>query len=169
MKLLLSIFAALVLATAGAEVTNVIDVVSLGHLGTGSSDDGWLVTSVTNYSKDYKYALRFNKKDCAVTSPVYDERIVAVEMKILSSSQSGRHLAFTFADDDPNREDPVFTCPYSPSGKVSTECRYDLPDSSDCRQLSIRLDGGGGSTAWGIVSLSVITGGVPDGFFIILR
>lgn len=170
MKTTLVILAALALSAVRADVTNVIDVVALGRLGTGVSEDGWQVNSVTNYSKDYKYALRFHKNECLAVSPRFDRRILAIEAKVLSSSQAGRRLEFTLSRDGSQSYAYSFSCPYSPSGKVATDVRFDVPQSTvPYHHVIIGLDNGGGTTAWGVVSLAVITADPVKGLFVILR
>lgn len=136
-------------------MTNVVDAIGLGRIGTGISCEGWRVTSVTNYGKDYRNALRLNLKTSSVDSPVFTNTIVGIELDIVSSSQSGRRLAITPFHAGKPLTDLTHLCDYSTSKNIfiPQSIRWAYEARIDAIQFNLV---GSSTTAWGISRLAVI-------------
>lgn len=152
-----------------AACTNEVDVVSLGRISTGISEDGWRVTSVTNYSDHYRRALRFNVKTSTVISPTFQEPVTRVVLQTISSTNAFRRLMFTPQKDGVALTNLVRYCAYSPTKNIFVRQTLEWPSSAKVNAFTITLEQGG-STAWGVSEMTVFADEPPKtGFYLRFR
>lgn len=164
---IMAVFALVSVALEAAE-TNRVDVISLGRLGTGWSNDGWQVSSVTNYSASYSSALRFNIKGSYALSPVFAEPITRIDLQTISSADSLRRLAFTPLAGGIAQTNLTRLCAYSATKNIFVHQSLTWPRSANVRSFRIQLEGNGG-TAWGIRSMTILSLDPPRGTYLSLR
>lgn len=167
-----TLFALIQLAVFGAWAgfTNEVDVVSLGRQEPGlHTVTHWEVVSLSNYSESYHNALRFNVKSSLAMSPTYPQPVTRVVLQTVSSAAAFRRLMFT-----PNRKGVALTnlvayCAYSPTKNIFVPQTITWPAGARVDSFTISLEEGG-STAWGIRSMTVIgEDQLPCGFCLRLR
>ena len=151
-----------------AAETRVVDVISLGRLGTGLSADGWEVSSVTNYGDSYSNALRFNVKASVAISPVFDAPVTRIRLQTISSTNAYRCLTFTPLRDGVADTNLARTCTYSRTKNVFLEQTLEWPRTERVRVFRIELVGSG-ATAWGVRQMTVISDDPACGTVITLR
>ena len=154
-KSFLSLFTALFSLGLSAAVTNVVDIAALAACGTGTTN-GWTVSGLDSYS-DNSSNIRFSEKGDYAESPEFQSSIRTIALKIKSSSQEKRKLAFIPFVNGMYAPSFQATCEYSPN--KDTYVDEELVFSSDIEFTSFKIafDDGGGNTGWGISYMVVIT------------
>ena len=142
-----------------SDVTNHFDMVEIAKAGEGRTDSGWELHSITNYSDDYKYALRFRVKDSYLLSPQWNEPILGVRLNVFSSTNANRRLIIQPIASDEVQTNLIQSCAYSEKKYKFTEQTFTWSLTDNIHQLRLAYDDGGGSTGWGLLWLEVITAG----------
>lgn len=152
----------IILALVGTllgDVTNVIDLAALVACGTGTTN-GWEMSSIDAYSGT-RTNIRFNAKNDFLISPDFNARITAITLEVRSSAQSNRQLALFPLVDGVYSTQAAQLCLYSTTNdKYDPQCLAFDPGLFVTR-FRIALDDQGGSTAWAVAALTVITGDEP--------
>ena len=158
-------------ATLGAFVasampaTNVIDVAALAACSDPDASgvchtNGWECFGIDSY-KDQSSAnpvnIRLSENADYIVSTNFSSSILAIVLKVHSSSSSGRRLAFEPWTGSAFSADSAAKCDYSPNKDTYVIETIEFPAGVEARQFRMRLDGGGGSTGWGVSHMAVVT------------
>lgn len=146
---------ALALSGIAGEVTNEVDLAALAACGTGTTN-GWTVTGIDSYS-DGKTNIRLNAGADYVLSEVFSAPIIRFAVKIKSSAQAARKLAFIPLIDGAYADEAAIRWDYSPNNDTYVSQTATWPTNATVTAFKIGFDNGGGSTGWGISQLLVIT------------
>ena len=154
-KFFLSLFIALFSLGLSAAVTNVVDIAALAACCTGSTN-GWTVSGLDSYS-DKTANIHFNAAGEYAASPTFVAPVRKISLKVKSSSEAGRKLAFIPLINGDYDASHQATCEYSPN--KDTYVDEELVFSSDIEFTSFKIDfdDGGGNTGWGVSYMAVIT------------
>lgn len=168
-----ALFLIAALAAAGgvrAAVTNTIDAIALGRIGTGVSSDGWTVTSVSNYaeSSKAKSALRLSTETSEVVSPVFETGVLQVRLRLCSSSNGSRRLVATPVSNGEPVDDlrHVFEVSQKEYGLNIQTAEW--PAEARVRAFKLHL-AGSDRTGWGILEMSVVTADRVPPLVIVVR
>ena len=142
-----------------AETTNVIDLAALAACGTGVTN-GWTLSGVDSYADDSDN-VRLNALGEYLLSPTFAAPIRKLELKVKSSSETGRKLAFLPLVGETYDEVLAVTCEYSPNKDTYVSQELEFPSDLTFHAFKIMLDDGGGNTGWGFSYLAVITDELP--------
>lgn len=141
-----------------ALTTNIIDVAALGKLGTGTTN-GWEVVGVDSYSD--KPGVRLNAGNEYVISETFAKPIRKLLIKVKSSSQEDRKLAFCPWDGKQFNREQAAVCAYSPNKDTYVDQELTFEGDYHCFQITFDLLEGGGNTGWGFYYLAVVTADLP--------
>lgn len=143
-----------------AEVTNTVDIAALIACETGETN-GWSVTGLQSYAASRGGGVKLNTQSSLIKSPVFSAPVIRIDLRVRSSSPSGRRLAFMplLADDD-EKASPLF-CTHSPNDDTYIRQTLAWDAAIGVRQFSIAREGETGTTVWGIAEMSVVTAGDP--------
>jgi hypothetical protein len=122
--------------------------------------NGWTIMDTDSYS-DTAINIRINRNvaDEYIDSPVFAHAITSIELKLKSSAQSDRRLAFIPVYDGLATTDTALwsRCDYSPNKDTYVARTNYFPLSANVRAFRMALDDGGGSTGWGVSEMTIVT------------
>lgn len=176
MKSFIAAFLSLVVLPLCAETTELVfpvDIVTLGEIGTGTNDAGWVATALSHYGSDNKFALRFYRNDSRADSPLYPAPIRQIEITAFSSSTNLTRQLVVIPH--PYRHTPIGTnAIYRCAATASTSRPYTQTVTwappLDIRRFSLAVEyETGARTGWGVASLVVHTEKQRIGFTISIR
>ena len=177
MKLLIALLLVLLVIGTSAQTRELVfpvDVVALGQLGTGASEDGWIATGLSHYnSTENQFALRFNRNDSRADSPLYSAPITAIDLAAFSSSSNNltRQLVVIA---HPRHASSIATnliyhCAASATTTRPIAQTISWDPAHDIRSFSLAVEcKPSARTSWGVVSLVVHTQ-KPSGFTLSVR
>ena len=144
----------------GAETTNVVDIAALAACSTGTTN-GWATAGIDSYNESFAN-IRFNANGEYALSPDFGAPVVRIELKLMSSSESGRRLAFVPVRDGEEVHAERLECEYSPNKDTFVDRTIEVPAGCVFSRFKMALtEANGTTTAWGVSSLRVITAGEP--------
>ena len=132
-----------------------------------ATTNGWTLCDIDSYSEKNGVAnIRINRnvKDEYIDSPTFDHPIIRIELKVKSSGQTDRRLAFIpIYDGTPTADTNLWTrCEYSPTKDTYVPQTNFFPRSAEVHAFRMALDDGGGSTGWGVSMMTIITDDTPQ-------
>lgn len=131
-----------------------------------ATTNGWTLCDTDSYSEKNGAAnVRINRNaiDEYIDSPTFDRPVLRIELKVKSSGQSGRKLAFIpIYNGTPTTDTNHWArCEYSPTKDSYVPQAVFFPRSAEVHAFRMALDDGNGSTGWGISTMTIITGDTP--------
>ena len=149
-----------------AEVTtNVIDIADLAACTNLDATvvcytNGWECLGIDSY-KDQTSAnpvnIRISENADYIISTNFNSVILAIVVKVHSSSSTGRRLAFEPWIGSAFSADSAAKCDYSPNKDTYVFETIEFPEGVEATKFRMKLDGGGGSTGWGVSYMAVVT------------
>lgn len=126
-----------------------------------ATTNGWTLFAIDSYAG--KPNIRLSEKGDYLFSPTFSQRVLSIELKVKSSSLSGRRLAFIPIYDGVPSEDATLwsLCNYSPNKDTYVAQTNFFPRAADVRSFKMTFDGGGGSTGWGVSEMTIVTDDTP--------
>ncbi|MGN0854174.1 MAG: hypothetical protein ACI4R9_01490 [Kiritimatiellia bacterium] len=138
------------------EVTNVVDIAALAACQTGLTN-GWEIAGLDSYT-DSTVNIRLNATGEYALSPDFGATILRIEMKLHSSCQSGRKLAFIPMRNGEEFPADGLLCDYSPNKDTFVAQTIEVPATNVFSRFKLTLtEANNSSTGWGVSQLSVIT------------
>ena len=126
-----------------------------------ATTNDWILFAIDSYAG--KPNIRLSEKGDYLISPTFSQRILSIELKVKSSSQSGRRLAFIPIYDGVPTEDATLwsLCNYSPNKDTYVAQTNFFPRAANVHSFKMAFDNGGGSTGWGISEMTIVTDDTP--------
>ena len=126
-----------------------------------ATTNGWTLFAIDSYTG--KPNIRLSAKEDYLISPTFNQRILSIELKVKSSSQSDRRLAFIPIYDGVPTEDATLwsLCNYSPNKDTYVAQTNFFPRAANVRSFKMAFDNGGGSTGWGVSEMTIVTDDTP--------
>ena len=115
---------------------------------------------IDSYSeKTVNIRINRNVSDEHIDSPVFAQAITRIELKLKSSAQADRRLAFIPVYDGTATTDKSLwsLCDYSPNKDTYVARTNHFPLSANVHAFRMALDDGGGSTGWGVSEMTIVT------------
>ena len=150
-------------------VTNEIDVAALAACTNSDKTvvcytNGWECLGIDSYKDQTSVNpvnVRLAENADYIVSTNFSSSIVAIVLKVHSSSSSGRRLAFEPWTGGEFSADSAAKCDYSPNKDTYVFETIEFPEGVEATQFRMKLDGGGGSTGWGVSYMAVVTEANP--------
>ena len=126
-----------------------------------ATTNGWTLFAIDSYAG--KPNIRLSEKGDYLFSPTFSQRVLSIELKVKSSSLSGRRLAFIPIYDGVPSEDATLCslCNYAPNKDTYVAQTNCFPRAADVRSCKMSFDSGGGSTGWGVSEMTIVTDDTP--------
>ena len=126
-----------------------------------ATTNDWILFAIDSYAG--KPNIRLSEKGDYLISPTFSQRILSIELKEKSSSQSNRRLAFIPIYDGVPTEDATLwsLCNYSPNKDTYVAQTNFFPRAANVHSFKMAFDNGGGSTGWGISELTIVSDDTP--------
>ena len=126
-----------------------------------ATTNDWILFAIDSYAG--KPNIRLSEKGDYLISPTFSQRILSIELKVKSSSQSDRRLAFIPIYDGVPTEDATLwsLCNYSPNKDTYVAQTNFFPRAANVHSFKMAFDNGGGSTGWGISEMTIVTDDTP--------
>lgn len=126
-----------------------------------ATTNGWTLFAIDSYAG--KPNIRLSEKGDYLISPTFSQRILSIELKVKSSSQSDRRLAFIPIYDGVPTEDATLwsLCNYSPNKDTYVAQTNFFPRAANVHSFKMAFDNGGGSTGWGISEMTIVADDTP--------
>lgn len=160
-------------------VTNEMDIAAIaacaGYDNTAvCHTNGWECFGIDSY-KDQTSAnpvnIRLSENADYIVSTNFSSSILAIVLKVHSSSSSGRRLAFEPWTGSEFSAGSAAKCDYSPNKDTYVFETVEFPEGVEATKFRMKLDGGGGSTGWGVSYMAVVTEenplAAPSGLFVV--
>ena len=127
-----------------------------------ASTNGWTLFGIDSYAG--KTNIRLSEKGDYMLSPDFSSRVLSIELRLKSSSQSDRRLAFIpVYDGVPSSDETLWSrCNYSPNKDTYVPQTNFFPRGANVHAFKMALDNGGGQTGWGVSSMTIVTDDAPD-------
>ena len=125
-----------------------------------ATTNGWTIMGIDSYSdKTVNIRINRNVSDQHIDSPVFAHAITHIELKLKSSAQADRRLAFIPVYDGTATTDKSLwsLCDYSPNKDTYVARTNFFPISANVHAFRMALDDGKGSTGWGVSEMTIVT------------
>ena len=155
-------FASCVLAEV---TTNVIDIAELAACTNLDATvvcytNGWECLGIDSYKDQTSVNpvnIRISENADYIVSTNFNSVILAIVVKVHSSSSTGRRLAFEPWIGSAFSADSAAKCDYTPNKDTYVFETIEFPEGVEATKFRMKLDGGGGSTGWGVSYMAVVT------------
>lgn len=125
-----------------------------------ATTNGWTIMGIDSYSgTTVNIRINRNVSDEHIDSPVFAHAITRIELKLKSSAQADRRLAFIPVYDGTATTDKSLwsLCDYSPNKDTYVARTNFFPISANVHAFRMALDDGKGSTGWGVSEMTIVT------------
>ena len=140
--------------SAGASVTNVVNIAALAAAADRSgvvATNGWTLSGLDRYDEG---CVKFDTKGDWLLSPDFGGPMLRIEASVRCSNLEPTRLLYVFAGDETKPRASFAVCAKANAEEMQT---ISFGADSDVTRIRLQLDGSHNAGVWGIGSLTIVT------------